>query len=118
MDTQILVIEDDEAVRQTLKDVLELQGYQVTTAMNGGEGLQKLKEMASKPCLVLLDLMMPNVNGWQFLDGQRNDPQLNNIPVIICSAYTESAKAVNPAAVIEKPVQLQHLLWTVKTLSA
>jgi two-component system chemotaxis response regulator CheY len=114
----ILVIEDDIAVQQTLRDVLEMQGYDVITASNGKEGLDVLRSSEHSPALILLDLMMPNVNGWQFLDSQRNDPNLKDIPVVICSAYMESAKSVRPAAVIPKPIQLNQLLGAIKAYSA
>lgn len=116
MGQHILVIEDDADVRETLKDVLEMQGFEVTTACHGGEGIEALEKTI--PNVILLDLMMPQVNGWQFLDLQRNDPRFNEIPVIICSAYTESAKAIKPAGVIPKPIKLNHLLWTLKALPA
>lgn len=111
----ILVIEDDPAIRQTLKDVLEIEGYSVATAVNGKDGADQLLRGQSRPCAILLDLMMPTNNGWQFLDFQKNDPQFQKIPVIVCSAYEESAKAIHPDAFVPKPVQLNHLLGTVKS---
>lgn len=110
----ILVIEDDAAIRQTMKDILEIQGYHVFLAANGKEGTDQLRAIAPNPCAILLDLMMPEMNGWQFLDFQRNDPKLRGIPVIICSAYEESAKSVKPQAFVSKPVQLDQLLGAVK----
>jgi CheY-like chemotaxis protein len=110
----ILVIEDDSAIRQSLKDVLELNGYTVSTAVDGDDGEKKLKALAVPPCMILLDLMMPSRNGWQFLDFQRNDSALKHIPVVVCSAYEESAKAIRPAAIVPKPVQLEKLLGAVK----
>jgi CheY-like chemotaxis protein len=114
----ILMIEDDKAVRDTVKSILEIQGYSVFTAADGQEGLELLRTMIPEPRLILLDLMMPLMNGWQFLDVQRNDPALKQIPVVICSAYTETAKSIKPAAFLEKPVQLPALLGAVKTLCA
>ena len=114
----ILIVEDDRAIRQIMSDVLELNGYNTFIAGDGEEALQALKAMQFKPCVVLLDLMMPGTNGWQFLAAQRNDPQFASIPIIVCSAYKESAKAVQPAAFIEKPVQLDSLLGTIKTFCA
>jgi CheY-like chemotaxis protein len=114
----ILIVEDDKAVRQTMQDVLEIQGYQVFCAADGDEGLQILRKIAAHPCVVLLDLMMPKSNGWQFLDSQRADPELSGVPVIICSAYPESAKTLRPAAFIPKPIQLKDLLGTVSTYCA
>ena len=115
---KVLIVEDDQAIRQTIQDVLELNGYEVFTAVNGADGIRQLKNISPDSCVVLLDLMMPGTNGWQFLDVQRNDPVLCKVPVVICSAYKESAKAVHPDAFIEKPIQLNSLLGTVKELCA
>jgi CheY-like chemotaxis protein len=110
----ILIVEDDEAVRLMMQDVLELNGYAVFTASDGGEGIKILRELLPNSCMVLLDLMMPRTNGWQFLDVQRNDPEMSAVPVVVCSAYRESAKSIYPAAFIEKPIQLDVLLGTVQ----
>jgi CheY-like chemotaxis protein len=110
----ILLVEDDGAIRQTLKDVLEIEGYEVSTAVNGKDGEECLKTMRTPPCVILLDLMMPQTNGWQFLDFQKTSQVYRKIPVIICSAYEESAKSIQPAAFVPKPVQLEQLLGAVK----
>jgi CheY-like chemotaxis protein len=110
----VLLIEDDQAIRRTMKDVLEIQGFKVFLAADGKEGTEQLQAIAPEPCVILLDLMMPVMNGWQFLDFQRNDPKFRNIPVVICSAYAECAKAVNPSAFVPKPVQFNALLGAVK----
>lgn len=114
----VLVVEDEPAVRQTIKDILEIQGYCVFTAADGKEGLDVLRAIAPEPCVILLDLMMPGMNGWQFLDTQRNDPALSMIPVVICSAYHESARAVKPSAIVAKPIQLDALLGAVQAFCA
>ena len=113
----ILVIDDEPAIRQMMRDILELEGYHVSTAANGEEGISELKSIRS-PCVVLLDLMMPVKNGWEFLDFQRNDPLLSKIPIVICSAYAESAKSVCPSGFVPKPVQLDSLLKAVKAFCA
>jgi CheY-like chemotaxis protein len=114
----VLIVEDDQAIRQMMQDVLEIQGYKVFLASNGREGTEKLLQLSPKPCVVLLDLMMPELNGWQFLDFQRSDPSLLHIPVVVCSAYRESARSVKPAAIIDKPVQLEALLGAVRSFCA
>jgi CheY-like chemotaxis protein len=115
---QILVIEDESAVSKAIQDVLEIQGYEVCVAGNGAEALELLKKSGTLPCLILLDLMMPRMNGWEFLDIQKADPELSKIPVVICSAYKESATAIKPSAVIIKPVQRNTLLQTVQSFCA
>jgi CheY-like chemotaxis protein len=114
----ILIVDDEESIRSMMRDILEIEGYRVFTAHNGDHGIQELKTIASEPCVVLLDMMMPESNGWQFLHLQRNDPKLCHIPVVVCSAYTESAKAVHPDGFVPKPIQLDTLLSAVKEFCA
>lgn len=114
----VLIVEDEVSIRQMMQDVLELHGYKVFTASNGEDGIKKLMEISPEPCVVLLDLMMPGTNGWQFLDVQRSNPKFSNIPVVVCSAYKESAKSVHPNGFVEKPIQLNSLLGAVREFCA
>ena len=115
---RILIIEDDSHVCAMMADVLELQGYTITVANSGKEALAQLRRLTPKPCAILLDLMMPEMNGWQFLDHHGSDADIRDIPVIVCSAYHESARAIRPAAVLNKPVQLDDLLTTLDRFCA
>lgn len=117
MHGKILVVEDDSAVRQMMRDVLEMEGYEVVTAKEGGEGIEQLKTFPL-PEVILLDLMMPGVNGWKFLDYLKENPSLAKIPVVVCSACNETAKTIKPSAIVEKPVKLNILLDTIHGLSA
>lgn len=114
----ILVIDDDPAIRQTFQDVLEIYGYDVLTAEDGNAGILGLSKMETPPCLILLDLMMPGMNGWGFLDFQRMNPVFSKIPVIICSAYEESAKSVRAHNILPKPVHLDDLVGMVRSFCA
>lgn len=114
----ILIVEDEAAISSMMKDILELKGYNVFTASDGAEGIEHLKKLLPEPCVIILDLMMPKTNGWEFLDVQRSDPRLADIPVVICSAYTESAKAVKPHGFVPKPVQLKSLVNAVQAFCA
>lgn len=114
----ILVIDDDLAIRQTIKDVLEIHGYQVFTAADGKAGMEQLISMETLPCLILLDLMMPGMNGWGFLDLQRTNPTYASVPVVICSAYEASAKSIGTKPVLIKPVKLDSLVGAVKAFCA
>lgn len=114
----VLVIDDDPAICQTMKDVLEIQGYEVVTASDGVEGIKALKSMSGLPCMILLDLMMPGMNGWGFLDFQKANPTYSKVPVIICSAYEASAKSIGTSPVLIKPVQLNSLMGAVKAFCA
>lgn len=110
----ILVAEDNEDIRETLAEVLSLEGYEVQAVSNGQEALQYLKK-ASPPVLVLLDLMMPVMSGWEFLDAQKRNPKLERNPVVVLSAVpaTQSLEDLEPlgtAGAISKPINLSRLL--------
>lgn len=113
----ILVVEDDPEIRETLKDVLEDRGYQVVTASNGRVGLDKLAEIG-KPSLILLDLMMPVMNGEEFLTAVRNDERLASIPVVAVSAWPKEAMRLRGGAraFVQKPISLKRLLTIVEGL--
>jgi two-component system chemotaxis response regulator CheY len=113
----ILLVEDDYSVREALQDTLEFEGYEVTTAVNGQEGLSKLRNM-SKPCLVLLDMMMPIMGGRDFLDVVLADSLLAPIPVVVVSATAGEADTRGAKAVLKKPVDLDLLLKMVANFTA
>src|SRR5262249_27660442 len=79
----VLVVDDDADVRGMLAQVLELEGYDVVTAADGREALRRLEER--RPFLVLLDLMMPGMNGWQFRAEQLKQPGIADVPVVVLS---------------------------------
>src|SRR5688500_10739911 len=79
----VLVVDDDEDIRETVADVLRDAGYTVRVAADGSEALVEMRDCA--PCVVLLDLMMPRIDGWQVVEEMRRDPELAEIPVCIVS---------------------------------
>lgn len=112
----ILIVEDDFEIRTTLKDVLQEEGYDVEHASNGLEALSKLQTCAELPCLILLDLMMPLMDGWEFRDAQLKDARLTGIPVVVLSAdgnARQKAVAMKAARGLPKPVRLEVLLSTI-----
>ncbi len=109
----ILVVEDEASIRDTLKLALELEGYTVFTASNGEEGLEALRRLP-RPCLVLLDLMMPVMNGWEFVEALEADTVLAPIPVALVTAYGERGQGLHTKAIIKKPIDLELLLKVVK----
>jgi CheY-like chemotaxis protein len=113
----IVVIEDDDDIRNMLMLMLESLGYCVAGAANGREGLEVLSA-AQGPCLILLDLMMPVMNGWEFLQAKREDDVLAVIPVVIVSAFSSQAKDENVEGVLKKPIDVQALLQFVKQYCA
>lgn len=109
----LLLVEDDEAILTTMKNILELSGYSVETAKNGQEALKKLTQI-ERPCLILLDLMMPIMNGIQFLEAVQKGKVFTGIPIIIISAFSEKVKDVSGyVKIIKKPCDLDVLLKTV-----
>ena len=113
---QILVIDDDTDVCEAIRDILQSEGYRVGCAADGREGLRYLKSHPP-PELILLDLMMPVMNGWQFLNEQSRDPDLKAIPVVVLSAVSKDPNGVVPVdrlAFLRKPVHLNHLLAAVE----
>ena len=117
----VLIVDDNDGVRDSLAEWLELEGFDVTTAANGGEALGKLRQ-GLRPRLILLDLMMPVMNGWDFRSQQMIDHDLRGIPVIILSAAgfrDGRIKAQFPGAeYIAKPVDADALLTAIKRACA
>jgi CheY-like chemotaxis protein len=109
----ILVVEDDEGIRETLKFALELDGYKVSTAANGQEGIELLQTIP-KPGLILLDLMMPVMDGWGFIAALEKDMAFSTIPVVVVSAFADKAKTIRAAEIITKPMNFEHLMEVVK----
>jgi len=105
----ILLVEDDEIVRRAIQMVLEWEGYRVQCANNGQEALDVLRSGQRQPCLILLDIMMPVLDGEQFRQEQLRDPSLASIPVIVVSAAS-FAEAVSAVHHIHKPFEVQELL--------
>jgi CheY-like chemotaxis protein len=114
---QVLVVEDDVDIREGLMDFLEDHGYQPIGAVHGQEALNKLCGPDLRPCLIILDLMMPVMDGRTFREQQLREPALSKIPVVIVSASREAAqtaKDLHTAAHLPKPLNLQALLRVVR----
>jgi len=106
---QILVIEDNADIRKLLMLTLESEGYCVLGAADGREGLDVLSRISGL-CLILLDLMMPVMNGWEFLRAKRKDGILAVIPVVVLSAFGSQALGEQVDGVLDKPVDVDALL--------
>jgi CheY-like chemotaxis protein len=114
---QIFVVDDEEMIRDSIVEFLDDQGYQAVGAADGREALDKLNASDSRPCLILLDLMMPVMDGRSFREKQLQTPGLAEIPVVVFSAYRDLAKTasdLNAAGHLAKPLKLADLLRTVR----
>jgi CheY-like chemotaxis protein len=110
----VLVVDDEREIREAISEILREEGYDVVAAADGREALLRLREF--HPSLVLLDLMMPGMNGWEFRAEQMGDPSVSSIPVIIVSALGNDT-SLRAQSTIEKPFDLGHLLSEVKRLA-
>lgn len=111
--TTVLVVDDDQDIRETIALVLESAGYQVTSASNGAEALSVLRGGSNLPCLVLLDLMMPVMDGREFRRAQKQDAAVANIPVVVLSGDSRiesKAAELGADAYLRKPVGIDDLL--------
>jgi len=109
----ILVVDDDDELRDTLSEVLGQEGYEVLAAAGGEEALAHLRAGA-RPQLILLDLMMPNMSGWQMREQQLAEPSLAKIPVVVMTAIGTVDGMPPGDEVLLKPVRLEALLKTVR----
>jgi CheY-like chemotaxis protein len=111
----VLLVEDDDLVRGAMKMVLEWEGYRVTCAANGRDALELLRA-SGPPSVIMLDLMMPVLDGWQFCQQQKQDPALAAIPVVIVSA-AHGAAEVEASGHVRKPFQPEELLQAIRDVS-
>jgi DNA-binding response OmpR family regulator len=110
----VLLVEDDLDVRDLLQDYLEDKGFEVIPAGTGKQALDFLTAQGGRPPdIVVLDLMMPLVNGWQVLEQMRGDPSLAGIPVVVLTAAT-SDKPTGADIVVRKPFQPDALIETMR----
>jgi len=115
----ILVVDDELDIVDVLSDLLTAEGYRVVTATNGREGLARLADAEARPDLVLLDRMMPVVDGAEMRRAMRADPLLAAIPVVMMSAAEgrRLSQELGCAAFLKKPFDLGSLLDTVARLA-
>ncbi len=110
----ILVVDDDADIRDSLREVLEDEGYQVTCVANGREALDFLKRESPRPCVILLDLMMPVMDGWQFRREQKANPNISSIPLIVITATGNRPVLIDAADLVLKPLELGRLFEAVE----
>jgi two-component system chemotaxis response regulator CheY len=108
----VLVVEDDEDIREAIGNILEDEGYEVALAEHGEHALALLSEL-ERPCLLLVDLVMPEMDGWQLMKALSKNDRLATIPVVIMSAVTRPAH-IDGQRVIKKPLDLDIMLRIVR----
>ena len=115
----ILVVEDNQDIRESVAEALEMEGFAVHTASNGQEALEKLPHLPEP--LILLDMMMPVMNGWEFLNARQTNAQFAEYPVVVVSAVpvgkalVPETGLIHAEGLLEKPINLSNLLKVVQT---
>jgi CheY-like chemotaxis protein len=115
----VMIVDDDVDVRESLAEVLDDHGYPSIVASNGREALERLRSLRDLPCLILLDLMMPIMDGRAFRAAQQEDAGLVSIPILVFSAQTngeETSRDLGASAYLRKPIEVPLLLQTVSRL--
>jgi twitching motility two-component system response regulator PilH len=119
--SRILVVDDSSTYRQMISEVLAGQGHEIALAVNGADGLEKITSF--RPDLVVLDVVMPEMNGYDVCRNLRKDPATQNLPVLMCSSKDEASdlywgKKQGASAYLVKPFDSAELLATVEQLLA
>jgi twitching motility two-component system response regulator PilH len=119
----ILVVEDSETYRAMISDLLQGNGFQVMTASNGAEALEKVQQLPpdNLPDLIVLDIVMPEMNGYDFCRRVKGDPKTKDVPVVMCSSKSEEfdhywGLKQGADAYLNKPFEPNELLMTIKQL--
>ena len=108
----VLVVEDEEDLREMMREALELNGYSVATAEDGHQALERLATI-KQLCLVLIDLLMPGMNGWDFFQELRRRSELDHVPVVVYSSVASRAPD-GVTRILQKPLTFGELLSTVR----
>ena len=114
---RVLIVDDEEDIRSLMASILRMHGYQVDLAADGAAALALLRD-GSHPALILLDLMMPGVNGWELLDQLHADAKLRTIPVVLVSGAGDletRAVSLGAAGYLRKPFDLESLVAAVSS---
>ena len=105
----VLIVDDDEDIRETVQLALQMENHSTALAADGSEALDWLGRHRP-PCLILLDLMMPFVDGWQVIERLRRDERLARVPVVVITAFNRDLGSAAELPVLRKPIELGDLL--------
>jgi CheY-like chemotaxis protein len=110
----VLIVEDDDGAREALSDCLAMEGFSVASARNGKEALDYLHRSAL-PKLILLDLFMPVMTGWEFRAAQKKDAAIADIPVVVVTAFGSGVtKEIDADLIMHKPLDLDRLVTVIR----
>ena len=110
----LLLVEDDDAIRQELRELLEDEGFFVVEAQNGREALDALHR-GLRPTLVVLDMMMPVMDGWEFLERMRREEDAAEVPVLLATAVDDRQLLPRGVKIVQKPYSIDTLMNLVHT---
>lgn len=110
----ILVIEDDHDTRVAIRLALENTGHRIYSATNGSEGLRLLKKLGN-PDLIVVDMIMPIMNGIEFIQAKESDPQYSDIPLLVITSFKEKLQFIGDNSFLMKPLDLDVLLSKVNS---
>jgi CheY-like chemotaxis protein len=110
---RVMLVDDDEDIRTVLSEALQDAGFEVSCAASGREALDQLRN-GKHPGLILLDLMMPVMDGWQFRQEQRENPDIASIPVVVISAVNPGKALPEGTTLLRKPFDLEAMLREVE----
>jgi CheY-like chemotaxis protein len=108
----ILIVDDDESIREAIESALAFENHPTATAGDGKQALEWLRRNRT-PALILLDLMMPVMDGWQLLEELRRDERLSRVPVVVITAFGRDLGTAAEFPVLRKPINLEDLLQAV-----
>ncbi len=110
---RVLIVDDDRDLQEAICETLEAGGHAATGVSNGRQALEYL-QTGKSTCLILLDLMMPVMNGWEFREQQLQDAAIASIPVVVISAHaSQENEELSPDGFLRKPIRAEDLLSTV-----
>lgn len=113
----VLIVEDDPALREVYGEVLAGEGFGVRLAANGFEALAVLGEASESPCAILLDLRMPGMNGWELADRLHETTRWQSVPIVVVAAHylvADEARRIGASSWLQKPVTLDRLVAAVR----
>ena len=109
----VLVVDDDQGALEALSDILEYEGYSVVRTHNGMQALDYLQSSSEQPSLIILDLLMPVMDGWEFRTRQKQNTKIADIPVLVVTAISATG-GIDAVGVLHKPIDVDALLRTVR----